>query len=335
MEALKSDQVESQASELLGEIRSDAKQITNLEEDLAKLPNSCPLCKRKFTDPQMKTKRKDIEGRLDSMRDDLIEKTDRYEKLIGIVDKVQPLKTKWTLLQNEILEIKTHNHDVGYLRKNLEEEISRLEKDKQRNPYHEAAQKNLASIDSLEKEKTTKHDQMAPIETDLNEFDVLVELFNKKGIPSFIIENSFDFIQDKANYYLTILTGGAFEIALESERELASGAKKEEITLRIFYNGKEISYQNASDGQQQRINIALLFAINAYCRTQNNLDFLLLDEVLDLSLDETGQERVTDLLREISREVGSIFVISHKQGIANNFDSILNVHYEDRESRIV
>jgi DNA repair exonuclease SbcCD ATPase subunit len=70
-------------------------------------------------------------------------------------------------------------------------------------------------------------------------------------------------------------------------------------------------------------------------RQKSGIDFLLLDEVLDLSLDETGQEALVALLGELARDVSSIFVISHKQFIKEHFNKNLVVVKKKGESRIL
>lgn len=321
------------APELLADLRVAQKEKQRLEESLIKLPDKCPTCKRKFTKTNRAEAEKDIMGHIKEYDEEVAEKKKLYDEKKKVLDAMQPIKTQMVEAGLQLDTIERDNQMIDRETENALKAIKAVEA--QKNTHHELAAKARESLVMMQKDHDNTKANYEITRDILNEWDFISWLFSKKGAPSYIMENSFEYIQNQTNYYLMILTGGTFEIKLEPEREIKGGKKKEEIHLRIFHNGKEMRYNNASDGQRQRINVALLFAINAYCRTQGNLDFMLLDEVLDLSLDETGQERVIELLREISRDVGTIFVISHKKGIASNFDSVLNIVHENGISKVV
>lgn len=326
-------EVENEAFELHSTLATLVSKIDGEEKDLASIEDKCPRCKRPFTKKQVELDRKAAKSRLENTRASYKETKASYDTLLTTVDEVKLLQAELAELSTKIQDAEIHNEKVDVHVTSLEREIKNLEK--QENPYteHKTALKKKA------KAVTTAAEQLNEELQDLVQKALLLQaatdLLGKKGIPSYIMENSFGFIEDKANEYLMILTGGQIRIMLDPERELVSGGKKEEITLRILKDEKEITYNHLSDGARQRTNIALLFAINAYCRSQGNFDFLLLDEVLDLSLDATGQEKVMELLASLTKEVGAIFVISHKQELADNFESVLKVEYEDGVSKII
>jgi energy-coupling factor transporter ATP-binding protein EcfA2 len=113
---------------------------------------------------------------------------------------------------------------------------------------------------------------------------------------------------------------------------------KEEIEIRVKLGKRIIPYWGLSDGQRHRVNVALLISINRLCRDRgiNNFNFLLLDEVLDLSLADKGQEDVMRLMRWILQELQTIIVISHRNEISSNFDYLIEVQRgKDEISRIV
>ncbi|NIM44918.1 MAG: hypothetical protein GTN80_03710 [Nitrososphaeria archaeon] len=329
----KAEALAGNAPNLLADLRIAQRKKQELEESLVKQPDKCPTCGRKYTKSQREAFEKDVMDHIKGYDEEIADKQRRYDEAKEVVDTIEPIRSQMTQAGMDIDRIERSNEQIDKDTENALKAIKGIEA--QKNTHHELAAKAREAIVMMQKDydnAKADHDITRDI---INDWDFVSWLYSPKGAPTYIIENSFEYIQNQANYYLMILTGGSFEIKLESEREIKGGKKKEEIHLRIYHNGKEMRYNNASDGQRQRINIALLFAINALCRSQGNLDFLLLDEVLDLSLDETGQERVLALLREISREVGTIFVISHKKGIADNFDSVLNIVHENGVSKVI
>jgi len=75
----------------------------------------------------------------------------------------------------------------------------------------------------------------------------------------------------------------------------------------------DFSYASFSEGEKQRIDLALLFTWRTIAKMKNSAatNLLLLDEVFDSSLDSNGTEFVMTLLNTIGDDV-NVFVISHK-----------------------
>lgn len=75
----------------------------------------------------------------------------------------------------------------------------------------------------------------------------------------------------------------------------------------------EFCYDNFSEGEKLRIDLALLLAWRDIARMKNsaNTNLLILDEVFDSSLDTVGTEEVIKILQNMGT-VSNIFIISHK-----------------------
>lgn len=73
------------------------------------------------------------------------------------------------------------------------------------------------------------------------------------------------------------------------------------------------SYESFSEGEKQRIDLALLFTWRQIAKLKQsaNTNLLLLDEVFDSSLDDEGTDHVMSLLKELGKDT-NVFVISHK-----------------------
>jgi DNA repair exonuclease SbcCD ATPase subunit len=112
------------------------------------------------------------------------------------------------------------------------------------------------------------------------------------------------------------------------QKELKTGTLKEEIDISIVVSGRRVNYWGLSDGQRQKVNISLLLALYKLCKERgvNPFDFMLLDEVLDLSLSEGGCSDVITLLHDINHEIHTIVVISHKDSIKNDFAHLVDVY---------
>lgn len=315
------------------DLKAERKHLALLEKELLAIKDKCPTCKRPFTKKALDSARREKEEEIAATKGLIAEYSKTHEQAQEEVAKIEPVRHELAKVEMKLREAEMHNTKVDAHVESIGREIQSLKT--QENPYlktREALSKKIKELTNSKKEMDSTLHNLS------NEAMILhaaKDLLGKKGVPSYIMENSFGFIEDKANEYLATLSGGRISVTLDPERTLSSGERKEEITLGVLKDGREITYHNLSDGARQRLNIALLFAINSYCRAQGNFDFLLLDEVLDISLDETGQEAVMKLLNLLSREVGTIFVVTHKQGLADDFESVLKVEYDKGVSKIV
>ena len=75
-------------------------------------------------------------------------------------------------------------------------------------------------------------------------------------------------------------------------------------------------YENFSQGEKMRIDLALLFTWRAVARMKNsvNTNLLILDEVFDSSLDASGTDEFMKMLNTLTEKTNA-FIISHKGDI--------------------
>ena len=86
------------------------------------------------------------------------------------------------------------------------------------------------------------------------------------------------------------------------------------------------SYDSFSEGEKARIDIALLLTWRSIAKLKNSVDtnLLILDEIFDGSLDQSGTSDLGWILRNFD-ETTKVFVISHKQGMDDKFDRTISV----------
>jgi energy-coupling factor transporter ATP-binding protein EcfA2 len=87
-----------------------------------------------------------------------------------------------------------------------------------------------------------------------------------------------------------------------------------EETIKSRYRD-EFTYASFSEGEKMRIDLALLFTWRAIAKMKNstNTNLLVLDEIFDSSLDNTGTDEFLKILNTLASE--NVFVISHKQDV--------------------
>jgi ABC-type lipoprotein export system ATPase subunit len=98
----------------------------------------------------------------------------------------------------------------------------------------------------------------------------------------------------------------------------------------------EFSYASFSEGEKQRIDLALLFTWRTIAKMKNcaSTNLLLLDEVFDSSLDANGTDYVMNLINTLGDET-NVFVISHKGDLLfDKFRSVIKFEKHQNFSRI-
>lgn len=90
------------------------------------------------------------------------------------------------------------------------------------------------------------------------------------------------------------------------------------------------SYNSFSQGEKLRIDVAILFAWRALLRSRNGVtaNILIMDEILDGSIDNSGAEDFLHLLDDVAKK-SNIFIISHRgDALADKFERVLKFEKE-------
>ena len=98
----------------------------------------------------------------------------------------------------------------------------------------------------------------------------------------------------------------------------------------------EFTYGSFSEGEKFRINLAILFAWRSVARLRNsvNTNILLLDEILDSSLDLAGTEEFLKIINQTEAE--NIFVISHKSDqLIDKFENVIRFGKTKNFSKVI
>jgi hypothetical protein len=98
----------------------------------------------------------------------------------------------------------------------------------------------------------------------------------------------------------------------------------------------EFTYDSFSEGEKQRIDLALMLTFRSVAKMKNtcNTNLVIMDEVFDSSLDHNGTDYLMDLLNTLGSET-NVFVISHKGDILfDKFRSVIKFEKHQNFSRI-
>jgi len=216
----------------------------------------------------------------------------------------------------------------------LSKEITKLNNDiSQNNARISSNQRQVRDLESeiqtlteqLEN-KNTEHEKLEEFQTNLQKvfedlgnkkeeivyFDFAYSLLKDDGVKTKIIKKYLPFINQQVNRYLQMMD---FYINFHLDSEF-----NESIKSPIHEN---FSYASFSEGEKMRVDLSLLFTWREVARVKNsvNTNLLIMDEVFDSSLDGFGTDEFLKIIRYVIKDA-NIFVISHKTGLEDKFQSV-------------
>ena len=154
--------------------------------------------------------------------------------------------------------------------------------------------------------------KLVDVQEEKDYVDVLREILNDKGAKANIIRKYVPIMNQLINKYLQAMD---FYISFNLDEEFNETVKSR---FRDTFN-----YNNFSEGEKMRIDLALLFTWRDIARMKNstNTNLLILDEIFDSSLDGQGTDDFFKIIKGLEKE--NIFIISHKGDIL--FDRFTNI----------
>ena len=244
------------------------------------------------------------------------------EKLNAEQDKLNEIAEKQKQLQQKQVEIATCNTTINETNKmiaRLRKLVDELKDSKVVTDLEEQQLKLLkdsltelqAALKGLIEEKTY--------------YEVASNLLKDTGIKTKIVRQYLPVINKLVNKYLASLDFFVNFNLDESFKETIKSRHRDEFT-----------YNNFSEGEKQRIDMALMLTWRAVAKLKNssNTNLLILDETFDSSLDANGTEELMKILQML--EGVNLFVISHKGDILQDkFMNVIRFSKEKNFSRIV
>jgi len=184
-----------------------------------------------------------------------------------------------------------------------------------------------ANIDltSMQDQRNVLVDMKSVLNEDYTYHAAMAEMLKDTGIKTKIIKQYIPVINNLVNKYLQILD---FYVHFD----LDEGFKE---TIRSRHRDS-FSYDSFSEGEKQRIDLALLFTWRMIAKMKNSVatNLLVLDETFDSSLDHDGVDNLTKILHTLDESTNT-FIISHKGEILDGkFKSKLEFVKEKNFSKI-
>ena len=266
---------------------------------------NCPTCKQKIDNEFSCEIINNRQDEMNNLESGLIQLSKKYQETNDQLNEL-------FALQKELDEIQiSASHEMLKI-KMLEEQIKSVQKEINEANKNVKTNSDIKIVD-LETELTNLANNYNVLMEDKNVLSSAAILLKDGGIKTKIINQYIPIINKLINKYL-----GEFDLFVEFYLDEQFN---EVIKSR---HRDEFSYSSFSEGEKQKIDLAFLFTWRAVAKLRNSMstNLLILDEVMDSSLDGNSADDLLKILQNISND-SSIFVISHRENLHDKFENII------------
>jgi len=220
------------------------------------------------------------------------EKDSTNSKISEFESKMEEVQVLLSEINSNVRTMATYTANI----KKTQEEISSLSSN----------QSDMAAANAEYDELMKEYHELVADRSTMNDQSayntVISEMLKDSGIKTKVIKQYLPVINQMVNQYLSILD---FYVHFDLD-------EKFEETIRSRHRDS-FSYDSFSEGEKQRIDLALLFTWRQVAKMKNSIstNLLILDETFDSSLDEAGIDNLLKIIHTLGEDT-NVFIISHK-----------------------
>jgi DNA repair exonuclease SbcCD ATPase subunit len=282
--------------------------------------DTCPTCSQEI-EPDFK-KRK-----IHECKQKALQTKETLERIQFEANDVATLIDEWN---NKAEEVKDNNNLINTNNKLIsshQKQIDGLNLDIQRLSSREGdiGEAN-EELHTMNEERNELMEHKLTLNEEYSYNTVMAEMLKDTGIKTKVIKQYIPVINKLVNQYLQVLDFFVHFNLDESFQE----------TIRSRHRDA-FSYDSFSEGEKQRIDLALLFTWRMIAKMKNSVatNLLILDETFDSSLDHDGVDNLMKILHTLDDNT-NVFVISHKGEILDGkFEEKLEFKKEKNFSKMV
>jgi DNA repair exonuclease SbcCD ATPase subunit len=200
-------------------------------------------------------------------------------------------------------------------------------KARQANPWLEQVEKHEGRHKEAVEALSEIKDQLAESGEILVYAREVARLFGNQGLRTFQFDALSPAITQSANAALGVLSSGALQVSLTTERR----GQSEKVALSVDNLRGAPEYRANSGGQKQKVDLALAWAISGLSGFVCNLMFV--DEAFD-RLDAKACSRVIELMNERRVKRSTILVTTHGPDFRAYFPRVWTARYANQVSTL-
>lgn len=247
---------------------------------------------------------------------------DVSERSVGVESNIERLTNTASEIRDKTASITSNNKAIGRLQEQIKSINSSIE---QIRGSGGDLSKSRTELETLKKLKDDLFEKRLYLNESLSYNSIILEMLKDTGIKTKIIKQYLPVINKLVNQYLQVLD---FFVSFNLDESFSE-------TIRSRHRDN-FSYDSFSEGEKQRIDLALLFTWRQIAKMKNSVstNLLMLDETFDSSLDYEGVDNLMKIIETLDDDT-NIFVISHKGDILEGrFQKKLEFHKEKNFSKL-
>ena len=264
--------------------------------------DTCPTCDQDIEEELKETKIKSIKVKAKEIQ---TAKTDLAKNISEIKAEQQDVANSLNSLRQKQGKINSNNDAIALLQKEVDKIQKEINSLQGQTGDVSKAKRELTSL-RKNKDKSTELKLGYVEERTYNE--VIGEMLKDTGIKTKVIKQYLPVMNRLINQYLQVLD---FFVSFHLDENFNE-------TIRSRHRDS-FNYASFSEGEKQRIDLALLFTWRQIAKMKNSAssNLLILDETFDSSLDIDGIDNLTKILDTLD-DGSNVFIISHKGDVLEN-----------------
>ena len=269
--------------------------------------NDCPTCGQSIEEHFKQEK-------ITLLSDKLAEVEKGVSDLGQQLSNLQAQENTFVFLIGEINELNQQNRQLTNDINSLHRRIEELDDDIRKLRDSDVNQREQFSIlKSLDEDGKRIQETVSETKEEKDCLLTAAQLLKDSGIKTRIIKKYLPTMNKLINDYLDKMEFSTSFMLNENFEEVIKSRYRDEF-----------SYESFSEGEKARIDIALLLTWRSIAKLKNSVDtnLLILDEIFDGSLDQNGNSDLGWILKTFDEKT-NVFVISHRDNIADKFDRCL------------
>lgn len=281
--------------------------------------DNCPTCKQEIDDVFKTGTVQDKNSLLKDTEDGFNALREEYEKVAKRLQEIQEVQEQVNELLVNINNINSQINALYRLQQSIKTDINELQQ------QQDGDDGESSRLSELREQLASNQQQRQQLTVQKSVYDVAQLILKDTGIKTKIIRQYVPIMNKLINKYLAAMD---FFVQFELDENF-----NETIKSRFR---DEFSYASFSEGEKMRIDLALLFTWRAIAKLRNSVstNLLIMDEVFDSSLDNTGTDEFLKILGELTSDA-NVFIISHKgDQLYDKFHSVIKFEKHKNFSRI-
>lgn len=258
-----------------------------------------------------------------------------YEEYQKVQSEVAESNQKYTTIVNQINAIEQANQQYVHGLRSFDTRLEQTKEYLERLREVPEPKSRDSERDNIKKQIKELRDKISIHLKEISKLEDVSKMFSNTGIKSHVLDLVTPYLNERANHYLSALSGSDIEITFTTQKKNKDGSLTDKFDVEINNVSGGENYQANSVGEKRRIDLSISLAIQDLVMSKANLstNLVVYDEVFD-GLDAIGCENVITLLKERLKNIGTIFVITHSQHLKPLFDKVITVQKENKVSTI-